>query len=149
VTDSDNRTTPAQIGQGMVFSRSFEYDNRKTDEFNENFSQSFDFDFQLKEKKELKKNFLSRYAKSTTFTSLTGVSPNYLTKKETSPSTSMTSIFPKVIHSGNINMRSYFISNNGSLDGMSNRQQVNNRLNSCDSGARSGNSDLILSTPFF
>jgi hypothetical protein len=157
VTDSDNKTTPAQIGKGMVFSRSFEYDNRKTAEFNENFSRSFDFDFQLSEKSAMNKNFLSRYGKSTTFASLTGVSPNYLTKKETeaSPSTSMTSIFPKVIPGNKVKM---YNPNYSSVDdGISRRSQftrpgmanayrslesnsssINNRLNSCDSGARSG-----------
>jgi hypothetical protein len=164
VTDSDNKTMPAQIGKGMVFSRSFEYDNRKTAEFNENFSRSFDFDFQLNENSGMNKNFLSRYGKSTTFASLTGVSPSYLSKKEktsdTSPSTSMTSIFPKVIPGNKVKMGNlnYFNPNYKSVDdGISRRSQftrpgmpntyrslesnssaANNRLNSCDSGARSG-----------
>lgn len=165
VTDSDNKTSPAQIGKGMVFSRSFEYDNRKTAEFNENFSRSFDFDFQLSEKSG-NKNFLSHYDKSTTFASLTGASPNYLTKKEKtfdgSPSTSMTSIFPKVIPGNKVKMGNpnYYNPNYASVDdGISRRSQftrpgqtmanayrslesnsssINNRLNSCDSGARSG-----------
>lgn len=163
VTDSDNKTSPAQIGKGMVFSRSFEYDNRKTAEFNENFSRSFDFDFQLNEKSGLNKNFLSRYGNSG-FANLTGVSPNYLTKKEKSsdgsPSTSMTSIFPKVIPGNKVKMGNpnYYNPNYKSVDdGISRRSQftrpgmantyrsletksstINNRLNSCDSGARSG-----------
>lgn len=167
VTDSDNKTSPAQIGKGMVFSRSFEYDNRKTAEFNENFSRSFDFDFQLNEKSGMNKNFLTRYGKSTTFASLTGVSPNYLTKKEKppdgSPSTSMTSIFPKVIPGNKVKMGNpnYYNPNYSSVDdGISRRSQftrpgmanafrslesntssINNRLNSCDSGARSGKSN--------
>lgn len=166
VTDSDNKTSPAQISKGMVFSRSFEYDSRKTAEFNENFSRSFDFDFQLKEKSGINKNFLSRYGKSTTFASLTGVSPNYLTKKEKpndgSPSTSMTSIFPKVIPGNKVKMGNpnYYNPSYKSVDdGISRRSQftrpgmantyrslesgastINNRLNSCDSGARSGKS---------
>lgn len=166
VTDSDNKTTPAQVGKGMVFSRSFEYDNRKTAEFNENFSRSFDFDFQLNENSAMNKNFLTRYGKSTTFASLTGKSPNYLTKKETSdgssPSTSMTSIFPKVIPGNKVKMGNpnYYNPNYQSVDdGISRRSQftrpglanayrslesnsssINNRLNSCDSGARSGKS---------
>lgn len=165
VTDSDNKTSPAQIGKGMVFSRSFEYDNRKTAEFNENFSRSFDFDFQLNEKSAMNKNFLSRYGKSTTFASLTGVSPNYLTKKETDSSSSATSVtttsvFPKVIPGNKLKMGNpnYFNPNYSSIDdGISRRSQftrpgmpntyrsletnkssINNRLNSCDSGARSG-----------
>lgn len=163
VTDSDNKTSPAQIGKGMVFSRSFEYDNRKTAEFNENFSRSFDFDFQLNEKSGMNKNFLTRYGKSTTFASLTGVSPSYLTKKDNkpdgSPSTSMTSIFPKVIPGNKVKMGNpnYYNPNYSVDDGISRRSQftrpgmaqnyrslesntssINNRLNSCDSGARSG-----------
>lgn len=161
VTDSDNKTSAAQIGKGMVFSRSFEYDNRKTAEFNENFSRSFDFDFQLNEKSGLNKNFLSRYGNSNTFANLTGASPNYLTKKET-PTASMTSIFPKVIPGNKVKMGNpnYYNPNYNSVDdGLSRRAQftrpsmansnnyrsldvksssINNRLNSCDSGARSG-----------
>ncbi|CRK90307.1 CLUMA_CG004021, isoform A [Clunio marinus] len=170
VTDSDNKTSTANVGKGMVFSRSFEYDNRKTAEFNENFSRSFDFDFQLNEKSGMNKNFLSRYGKSTTFASLTGVSPNYLTKKpsaDNSPSTSLTSIFPKVIPGNKVKMGNpnYYNSTYQSVDeGISRRTQftrpggmtnnyrslesntssINNRLNSCDSGARSdfSNDDL-------
>ena len=170
VTDSDNKTTTPTIGKGMVFSKSFEYDNRKTAEFNENFSKSFDFDFQLsKQQSGINKNFLSRYGKSTTFASLTGVSPNYLTKKEkppdTSPSNSMTSIFPKVISGKNLKLGNpnYYNPNYKSVeDNRSRRSQftrpgmenvpyrgsidtsmsINNRLASCDSGARSGNTIL-------
>jgi hypothetical protein len=145
----------------MVFSRSFEYDIRKTAEFNENFSRSFDFDFQLSEK--YNKNLLGRYGKaSMAFASLTGVSPNYLTKKEKSDAVSATTVFPKVIPGNKVKMSNpnYFNPNHGSLDdNIARRQQypnrsglasnyrsletssnsINNRLNSCDSGARSGN----------
>lgn len=164
VTDSDNKTSAPQIGKGMVFSRSFEYDNRKTEEFNENFSRSFDFDFQLEGRGGQNKNFLTRYGKSTTFAGLTGASPNYLTKKETafdgSPSTSMTSIFPKVIPGNKVKMGNnpnYYNQSYKSVDdGLSRRSQftrpghpntyrslesnssIKNRLASCDSGARSG-----------
>lgn len=146
VTDSDNKTSAPQIRKGMVFSRSFEYDSKKTGEYSENFSRSFDFDFQLNENK----NFLSRNGNSTTFASLTGASPNYLTKKEktfdNSPSTSTTSIFPKVIAGRKVKMDnpSYYNSKfNSTYDGISRRLEFtrpgnNNRLNSCDSGARSG-----------
>jgi hypothetical protein len=179
--DSDNNKTPTPVAsKGMVFSRSFEYDNRKTAEFNENFSRSFDFDFQLSEKG-FNKNLLSRYGKSMAFASLTGISPNYLTKKDGTttlitgngnvitsevvvPSTTTTtsvsttnSIFPKVIPGNKVKMN-YFNPNHTSLDerrssqyarttGMSSNNyrsletssNINNRLNSCDSGARSGN----------
>lgn len=177
VTDDDDNKTPTPvIGKGMVFSRSFEYDNRKTSEFNENFSRSFDFDFQLGDKG-FNKNFLSRYGKSMAFASLTGISPNYLTKKEkpepTIPSTALTNnavstsssapntIFPKVIPGNKVKMSNpnYYNPNHTSLDdnltsrrpqygrtvGLTNNYRsletsstINNRLNSCDSGARSG-----------
>lgn len=169
VTDSDNNASSPTIGKGMVFSRSFEYDNRKSSEFsNEIFSKSFDFDLEMK--KNPNRNFLSRYGKSTTFASLTGISPNYLTKKENpreaSPSKAgnqqtTNSIFPKVIPGKNVNTGSFYrstvasgASKNKSVDeNRSRRSQfmrptrpgyrsfetsMGQRLNSCDSGARSG-----------
>lgn len=75
VTDYENRN------KGMVFSRSFEYDNRKNNSVqNESFSKSFDYD--------LKANINSpavrhiRREKSPTFSTLTGNSPSYLSKRE-------------------------------------------------------------------
>lgn len=164
--DSDNKTpTPAAIGKGMVFSRSFEYDNRKSAEYNENFSRSFDFDFQMRElekKQPINKNLLSRYGKSMPFATLTGISPNYLTKKETNEivMNPNASIFPKVIPGNKVKMNNPNYYNPNSLDEQSRRSQqfprtgmqqskfrnsletgssvINNRLNSCDSGARSG-----------
>lgn len=177
VTDDDDNKTPMPvIGKGMVFSRSFEYDNRKTAEFNENFSRSFDFDFQLGDKS-FNKNFLSRYGNSMAFGNLTGVSPSYLTKKEkvdpvipstALPNTSVSSaaittntIFPKVIPGNKVKMSNpnYYNPNHNSLDdsitsrrpqygrtaglttnyrSLETSSKMNNRLNSCDSGARSG-----------
>ncbi|KAJ6640671.1 Rho guanine nucleotide exchange factor 4, partial [Pseudolycoriella hygida] len=66
--------------KGMVFSRSFEYDNREPRQYNEIFSKSFDYDFKtpFTEDKRTSKE------KTKAFTTLTGVSPNYLTKKERS-----------------------------------------------------------------
>lgn len=177
--DSDNKTPTPVIGKGMVFSRSFEYDNRKTAEFNENFSRSFDFDFQLGDKS-FNKNFLSRYGKSMAFAGLTGISPNYLTKHNlnaattsavTTTSSTLTaanSIFPKVIPGNKVKMN-YYNPNHTSLDdnltsrrplqysratGMTANNYrsletgsgINNRLNSCDSGARSGNYCLFALT---
>jgi hypothetical protein len=165
--DSDNKTpTPAAIGKGMVFSRSFEYDNRKSAEFNENFSRSFDFDFQMRElekKQPINKNLLSRYhGKSMPFATLTGISPSYLSKKENEivVNPPNASIFPKVIPGNKVKMNNpNYYNTNISLDEQGRRQQftrttiqqtkyrnsletgssvVNNRLNSCDSGARSG-----------
>lgn len=161
--DSDNKTpTPAAIGKGMVFSRSFEYDNRKSVEYSENFSRSFDFDFQMRElekKQPINKNLLSRYGQSMPFAKLTGISPNYLTKKETNEIVinPNATIFPKVIPGNKVKMNNPNYYNPNSLDEQSRRQQfpriqqtkyrnsletgsaaINNRLNSCDSGARSG-----------
>lgn len=85
VNNHDNRSQQPQQQQqlqpqahsnkGMVFSRSFEYDNRKTRDYKENFSKSFDYD--------LSTTSAADRMKSKMFTNLTGVSPNYLTKKET------------------------------------------------------------------
>ena len=160
VTDTENKTS---TGKGMVSSRSFEYD-RKNTEPNDNFSRSFDFDFSLNEKIPANKNLLSRYGNLTNFSSLTGASPSYLTKKEkvfgNSPLNSMSSIFPKVIPGNQVTMKNlnYYNPNcNSTDDGVMRRSQFtklgmpskyrsleaklppsNNRLNSCDSGARSG-----------
>lgn len=160
VTDTDNnKTMPAQIAKGMVFSRSFEDDSRKTIGFNEKFSRSFDFDLQSIKNKGKNKNFLSKYGESTAFTSLTGNSPNYLTKKEKPPDTK----FPKLIPVDRKKSQSVFNAKSGSLeksykDFLSSRHPVKNgyrnqeerssfidkRLNSCDSGARSGKINLFL-----
>lgn len=77
VTDYENRSP-----KGMVFSRSFEYDTRKNNvEYNEIFSKSFDYDF--KTKLMTPENQHIHRQKSMTFSTLTGNSPNYLSKKET------------------------------------------------------------------
>lgn len=169
--DSDNKTTPTPtpVGKGMVFSRSFEYDNRnKNVEYNENFSKSFDFDFQASagsKNRPANKNLLTHYGKSKMFGTLTGISPNYLTKKPTNENANSgivtaAAIFPKVIPGNKVKMNNpnYFNPNHASLDenrrtqqqyslsGMQNKyrsletgsKSINNRLNSCDSGARSG-----------
>jgi hypothetical protein len=137
------------VGKGMAFSRSFEYDNRKTQEFNENFSKSFDFDFQLNDKSVPCDTFLTRFEKVNKFSNLTGISPNYLTK----PQKPMESIFPKVIPGNNLKIsnpnyynpnyedrRSQFsqAANNFRSFESNKLSLINNRLNSCDSGARSG-----------
>lgn len=91
-SDGVNVTQPASIkslsanghqenvanNKGMVFSRSFEYDTRKPYEYNQTFSKSFDYDF-LSPSKEEKK-----IEKENNFVNLTGVSPNYLSKKPNS-----------------------------------------------------------------
>lgn len=72
---------PQQHAKGMVFSRSFEYDNRKSRDYKETFSKSFDYDLgatsgvsPVLTPEKLRTKM--------TFNNLTGVSPNYLTKKE-------------------------------------------------------------------
>jgi hypothetical protein len=120
-----------------------------------------------------------RQGKSAAFSTLTGISPNYMTKKEvrkdTSPSRSPlatnsnnsipNAIFPKVIPGKNVTAGSFYRGGpNDDLkrfggkiksldDNRSRRSQftrpvrtgfrsfetsINQRLNSCDSGARSG-----------
>lgn len=78
VNNHENRhqATTQPHTKGMVFSRSFEYDNRKTRDYKENFSKSFDYDLSSTGA------LISDKIKSKMFTNLTGVSPNYLTKKE-------------------------------------------------------------------
>lgn len=79
---SANGQESAANNKGMVFSRSFEYDTRKPYEYNQTFSKSFDYDF-LSPSKEEKK-----IEKENNFINLTGVSPNYLSKKATSSGSS-------------------------------------------------------------
>ncbi|XP_037945528.1 uncharacterized protein LOC119677989 [Teleopsis dalmanni] len=64
-------------GKGMVFSRSFEYDTRRptpTDTYVETFSRSFDGN--------LSERPIQQRDRSPNFSTLTGNSPNYLTKKD-------------------------------------------------------------------
>lgn len=76
---------PQIPNKGMVFSRSFEYDNRKSRDFKENFSKSFDYDLSSTSVNPPTAVMPIQPDKlrTKTFTNLTGVSPNYLTKKET------------------------------------------------------------------
>jgi hypothetical protein len=159
VTDSDNKTMPALIGKGMVFSRSFEYDNRKYESSSEKFSRSFDFDLQSFPNGEKNKNILSKFGDSPAFKNLTGVSPNYLSKKENHAVSSilLESKFPKMIPGNKVNTKIDFDSagipyknsvKQSSFSRYSVKNEgnnlkykstaINNRLNSCDSGARSG-----------
>lgn len=147
--ENDNKVENSlnNVGKGMAFSRSFEYDNRKTQEFNENFSKSFDFDFQLNDKSVPCDTFLTRFEKVNKFSNLTGISPNYLTKPTAEPNT----IFPKVIPGNNLKISNYYnpnyedrrsqfsqAANNFRSFDSNKLSLINNRLNSCDSGARSG-----------
>lgn len=95
VVDNDNRNP-----KGMVFSKSFEYDNRRRTEYNEQFSKSFDYDLNVNS---LMPNIpILRREKSPTFSTLTGSSPNYLTKRDKIRDTSP--IFPKSIPGNSVNM---------------------------------------------
>ncbi|XP_043951252.1 uncharacterized protein LOC108029387 isoform X3 [Drosophila biarmipes] len=69
--------------KGMVFSRSFEYDNRRptpTDNYAETFSRSFDGN--LSERPLNLAVLAGQRERSPNFSTLTGNSPNYLTKRE-------------------------------------------------------------------
>lgn len=170
--------------KGMVFSRSFEYDNRKSHEYNQTFSKSFDYDFSSPVKEEP----TTTYTNDRIFTNLTGISPNYLSKKpnptraEPNANTNRdkSSIYqqylePKAYAEPNIKSRvrntyslrpEVYTGSQEQLD-RSRRSQfakqdsapvmssqgfraqlhqsvVNKRLNSCDSGARSGNAPFII-----
>lgn len=169
--------------KGMVFSRSFEYDNREPRQYNEIFSKSFDYDFKTpftEDKRSVKD-------KTKTFTSLTGVSPNYLTKKERSLENSRDnspqhhqyleplpivrqikqkshvrttlSIRPEKFRSMDEekgrSRRAQFTKTNieNSMTGIGQgfrsfdtSMAINKRLNSCDSGARSGLLFILLLT---
>lgn len=185
----DNNTSPdkekpslgvnaeASNNKGMVFSRSFEYDTRKPFEYEQTFSKSFDYDF-LSPSKEDKK-----FEKENNFTNLTGISPNYLSKKpnSTTPTKftrdSSASGYQQYLDPKNYiepvrksRIRTGFSLRPDSLDQQQQQQQaersrrgqfskqessssasgsnrgfrsqqssVSKRLNSCDSGARSGN----------
>lgn len=168
----------AAATKGMVFSRSFEYDNRKSHEYNQTFSKSFDYDFSSPVNEEPTTTFSNVHV----FTNLTGVSPNYLTKKpnpvrnepNVTANREKTSIYPQYLEpktyaEPNIKSRvqstyslrpEVYSSSQEQLDrprrspfskqessSSSGSQQfraqlhqstVNKRLNSCDSGARSG-----------
>lgn len=84
-TPNGQENASAANNKGMVFSRSFEYDTRKPYEYNQTFSKSFDYDFLSPTKEE------KRIEKENNFVNLTGVSPNYLSKKPTSSGTTLVS----------------------------------------------------------
>lgn len=165
--------------KGMVFSRSFEYDNREPRQYNEIFSKSFDYDF----KTPFTEDKRSAKDKTKTFTNLTGVSPNYLTKKERSLENSRDnspqhhqylepivrqikqkshvrttlSIRPEKFRSmdeekgrsrraqfGKTNMESSMTGIGQGYRSFDASMAINKRLNSCDSGARSGMMFMIV-----
>lgn len=165
--------------KGMVFSRSFEYDTRKPYEYNQTFSKSFDYDFLTPSKEE------KSFEKENNFTNLTGISPNYLSKKpNTTTPTKYTrdlsaagyqqyldsktyaepvkksrirsafSLRPDPVDQqhqiersrrGQFSKQESSSSASGSNRGFRSQQSnVSKRLNSCDSGARSGNFLIFL-----
>lgn len=177
--------------QGMVFSRSFEYDSRNKPlvaAVTSTGSKSFDYDFQGGGGggPQVAPNIRSlRRERSPNFSMLTGISPSYLTKRPAPPTADKSPIFPKTIPGNSVtNYSKLAQSSNGvqilgqykSLDvdaGRSRRSQftraqtttggnysfrnfasdnsadaatttASQRLNSCDSGARSdiSNDDL-------
>lgn len=156
IPEHDNKVeTSAVSNKGMVFSRSFEYDSRQKNQnaSNEAFSRSFDFDFQLNDKSYPYETFLTRFEKTNKFSTLTGVSPNYLTKQPaTTKAPSTENVFPKAIPGNNLklsnpnyynpnydNRRTQFLRPGNAFRSFdSNLTAINNRLASCDSGARSG-----------
>lgn len=165
---SNGNPDHANMIKGMVFSRSFEYDNRKTHEYDQTFSKSFDYDFHSPAKEE------NRIEKENAFPNLTKLSPNYLTDKSAHNSCEPTTsgfkqyLEPKEYPIDPLNSRKSRIRNtnavrnescdsnarpsrrtqfskqdssssSGSHVGYRARQTaINKRLNSCDSGARSG-----------
>ncbi|XP_055602214.1 uncharacterized protein LOC129751004 isoform X2 [Uranotaenia lowii] len=122
VVDNENRNP-----KGMVFSRSFEYDNRRysgsatsaaqgqapKQSYMEAFSKSFDFETNLATPmpKTTDQPFVRRN-KSPTFSTLTGISPNYLTKKEKTTGNALITkdnspIFPKSIPGSSVTSSGY------------------------------------------
>lgn len=83
--------------KGMVFSRSFEYDSRNKLEYKEVTSKSFDYDLQPRTISNIRN---MRRDKSPIFSTLTGISPSYLTKR---PTPEKSPIFPKAIPGSSVN----------------------------------------------
>lgn len=174
--------------KGMVFSRSFEYDNRKSHEYNQTFSKSFDYDFSNSANEEPATTSTS----DRIFTNLTGVSPNYISKKPNAlridsnangnreKPTYQQYLEPKTYaepnniksrvqssyslrtdaqsssqehvdrsRRANFNKQESGIPTEGQSQRAAARHQstINKRLNSCDSGARSGNNIVIETIP--
>lgn len=173
------------VNKGMVFSRSFEYQTTaKPFEYSQTFSKSFDYDFLSPSKEE------RAIDKEKNFPNLTGVSPNYLSKKPaemTLPGSSATSatiatptptvatvgrqpsstyqqylepiVYAEPMRKNRVrnpiettvdrSRRGQFAKqesspSSGSQKGFRPHLPTNNkRLNSCDSGARSGKFDEL------
>lgn len=169
LTSANGSDENINVNKGMVFSRSFEYDNRKPYEYDQTFSKSFDYDFLSPTKEEA-----AKVEKENTFPNLTGVSPNYLSKPKPAPNQNVRDnpvayqqyLEPKeyIESARKQRVRSAFLaraeiveqqasrsrrgqfnkqdstSSSGSQAGFRSAHQstISKRLNSCDSGARSG-----------
>lgn len=162
--------------KGMVFSRSFEYDTRKSYEYDQTFSKSFDYDFISPTKDEPPK-----VEKENAFpATISGVSTNYLTDKsnvntrdallnvyqqylepkdyiETTASASATArksrarstyalrtdmmdppIASRMRSRGHVPKQDSSSSSGSQAGFRAHQSSISKRLNSCDSGARSG-----------
>lgn len=162
---SSNGSQDTGAGKGMVFSRSFEYDTRKPYEYDQTFSKSFDYDFLSPTKEEPKvekenafpslanipTNYLTDKTKANTRDASLNVYQQYLEPKEYIETTrksrarSTYSLRSDVIDQPASRPRRGHVpkqdstSSSGSQAGFrAHQNSISKRLNSCDSGARSG-----------
>lgn len=176
-SDSAATTTAAK---GMVFSRSFEYDTRKSYEYDQTFSKSFDYDFISPTKEEQPK-----FEKENAFpTSISSVSTNYLTdKSRVNTRDTLLNVYQQYLEPkeyidatrksrarSTYSLRSDMTdqpaasrlrgrghvpkqdssSSSGSQAGFRTHQSsISKRLNSCDSGARSGTTPFPIFDNYF
>lgn len=153
------------MGKGMVFSRSFEYDTRKPYEYDHTFSKSFDYDFLSPTKEEPKtekenafpsltsvsSNYLPDKSRANPREATMNVYQQYLEPKEYVESTRKTRTRSTYSLRTEANDQSASrtrrgqmpkqdsSSSSGSQAGFrAHQNSISKRLNSCDSGARSG-----------
>lgn len=160
-----NGSQDSSTSKGMVFSRSFEYDTRKPYEYDQSFSRSFDYEFLSPTKEEAKiekentfpsltsvsTNYLSDKSRANNREPSMNVYQQYLEPKEYGESTRKTrarstySLRSEVIERPASRSRHGHVpkqdssSSSGSHAGFrAHQNSISKRLNSCDSGARSG-----------
>lgn len=149
--------------KGMVFSRSFEYDTRKPYEYDHTFSKSFDYDFLSPTKEEPKtekenafpsltsvsSNYLPDKSRANQREASVNVYQQYLEPKEYVESTRKTrarstySLRSEVIEQpvsrrGHVPKQDSSSSSGSQAGFRAHQNSISKRLNSCDSGARSG-----------
>lgn len=149
--------------KGMVFSRSFEYDTRKPYEYDHTFSKSFDYDFLSPTKEEPKiekenafpsltsvsSNYLPDKSRANQREASVNVYKQYLEPKEYIESTRKTrarstySLRSDVIEQptsrrGHVPKQDSSSSSGSQAGFRAHQNSISKRLNSCDSGARSG-----------